>query len=64
MIDLKVDGMTCGGCAKAVEKAVTRTDPQAKVDVDLANGAVRIESAKPAAEFAAAIEAAGYEVPA
>ena len=62
MIDLKVTGMTCGGCVKAVEKAVARRDPDAKVAVDLATGAVRIDSGKPAAEFAEAIEAAGYEV--
>ncbi|BBE72296.1 heavy-metal-associated domain-containing protein [Oharaeibacter diazotrophicus] len=62
MIELDVGGMTCGGCAKAVEKAVARTDPAAKVTVDLPTGKVRIESATPAAAFAEAIEAAGYEV--
>jgi copper chaperone len=62
MIDLKVTGMTCGGCVKAVEKAVLRRDPDAKVAVDLPTGMVRIESGKPSAEFAEAIEAAGYEV--
>lgn len=62
MIELKVGGMTCGGCAKAVEKAVKREDPAADVVVDLATGAVRIASGKPAEAFAAAIEGAGYEV--
>lgn len=64
MIDLKVDGMTCEGCARSVTKAVQREDPQATVKVDLAAGRVRIESAAPADRFARAIEAAGYEVPA
>ena len=62
MIELDVTGMTCGGCAKAVEKVVLRRDPVAKVEVDLAAAKVRIDSARPAAEFAEAIAAAGYEV--
>lgn len=62
MIDLTVTGMTCGGCVRAVEKAVTRTDPAARVDVDLTTGKVRIDSGKPAGDFKDAIEAAGYEV--
>jgi copper chaperone len=62
MIDLKVSGMTCGGCVRAVEKAVGRTDPKASVSVDLPTGTVRIESERARADFAAAIEAAGYDV--
>lgn len=62
MIELKVDGMTCGGCVRSVEKAVHKTDPGANVTIDLPTGAVRIESGRPSAEFAQAIEAAGYDV--
>jgi copper chaperone len=62
MIDLKVSGMTCGGCVRAVEKAIARLDPSAKATVNLENGQVRIESDKPANAFAEAIEAAGYEI--
>ncbi len=62
MIELTVSGMTCGGCVKAVERVVKRTDPDAKATVDLASGHVAIESGKPAAAFAAAITAAGYPV--
>ncbi|WP_181699385.1 heavy-metal-associated domain-containing protein [Chthonobacter albigriseus] len=62
MIDLKVSGMTCGGCVRAVEKAVARTDAKASVSVDLPTGVVRIESERPRADFASAIEAAGYDV--
>lgn len=61
-MEFKVTGMTCGGCVKAVEKAVLRTDPAAHVTVDLASGAVSVESTKPATDFRSAIEAAGYEV--
>ena len=31
-----VDGMSCNHCAKAVTKAVQQLDPQAQVQVDLA----------------------------
>lgn len=62
MIELKVDGMTCGGCVKAVEKAVKRTDEAATVTVDLEGGRVAIDSAMPADAFRSAIEAAGYDV--
>ncbi len=62
MIELKVDGMTCGGCVRAVTKAVHAEDPAAKVDVDLGSGTVRIESQTPRERLAGAIEAAGYDV--
>ncbi len=62
MIELTVSGMTCGGCAKSVEKAVLRKDAGASVDVDLASGKVRVSTALPRADVAEAIEAAGYEV--
>lgn len=61
-MDFKVSGMTCGGCARAVEKAVLKADPDARVSVDLEGGAVSVESARPAETFRTAIEDAGYEV--
>lgn len=61
MVVLKVEGMTCGGCAASVEKAILRADPAAKVKIDLPTGRVEAESRVPAAELAAAIEAAGYD---
>ena len=62
MIELTVTGMTCGGCAKAVEKAVHRQDASAGVAVDRGSGKVQISSDKPKDGFIEAIEAAGYEV--
>ena len=44
----------------AEKKAVKAVDSEASVKIDLANIAVEIESAKPVARFAEAIEAAGY----
>lgn len=60
MYDFQVSDMTCGHCVATVERAVKSVDGAAKVAIDLGTHAVRIESAKPAASFAKAIEDAGY----
>jgi copper chaperone len=44
MHTLFVTGMTCGGCTKAVTRAVQMQDAQATVQVDLATQRVEIES--------------------
>jgi copper chaperone len=60
MYDFQVNDMTCGHCVATVEKAVKSVDPTSKVAIDLSSHAVKIESNKPAASFAKAIEDAGY----
>jgi copper chaperone len=62
-MEFRVEGMTCGHCEAAVERAVRGVDPAASVAVDRAAGRVRIESATgdPAA-LRQAIEAEGYRV--
>ena len=62
MVVLTVDGMTCSGCARSVEKAVMKVDPTARVSVDLASGHVDVTSDVRVADLVAAIEAAGYDV--
>ncbi|GBU20057.1 hypothetical protein AOPFMNJM_3414 [Methylobacterium jeotgali] len=57
---LKVDGMTCGGCAEAVGRAIRRLDPEAQVDVDLERGRVRIATGAQALSVAEALTKAGY----
>ncbi len=62
---IKVDGMTCQHCVKAVEKAVQSQGASAKVD--LAKGSVDLqfdESKTTLAALKAAIEDTGYSVPA
>lgn len=61
-IKFNVQGMTCGGCARAVTNAVQQADPGASVDVDLAGKAVSIGSSADPARLKAAIEEAGYTV--
>ncbi len=60
MYNFEVKDMTCGHCVATVEKAVKSVDGSAKVNIDLGTHAVRVESDKPATEFAAAIAGAGY----
>ncbi|MES2868042.1 MAG: heavy-metal-associated domain-containing protein [Pseudomonadota bacterium] len=56
-----VDGMTCGGCAGAVTRAVKMIDQQAEVEVDLATKTVKVESALPALQIIDAITTAGFD---
>jgi copper chaperone len=60
MVKLQVTGMTCDGCAKAVERVIKAQDPRASVTVDLGSGRVEADTAAAPAALVAAIEAAGY----
>ncbi len=58
-----VTGMTCGHCVSAVTRELTKLEQVTGVEVDLATGAVTVESHRPidAASIAAAVDEAGYE---
>lgn len=60
MLKLRVEGMTCGGCARGVAKAVRAIDPEAEVAVDLAAKSVEVRSHASADRICGAINAAGY----
>lgn len=62
MLEFQVNGMTCGGCARAVTNAVKTVDAAATVQVDLAAKCVTVETAAEAERVQSAIEEAGYEV--
>jgi copper chaperone len=62
MLELKVTGMTCNGCANSVKRAINRVYPNAKVEVDLATGLVRIDGEVQTAQAEESIEKAGYGV--
>jgi copper chaperone len=62
MLKLKVAGMTCGGCASSVTRAVAAAAPGAKVSVELTSGEVAIDGAATKEAVVAAIEDAGYDV--
>lgn len=61
--ELNVDGMTCGGCANGVSKALKALPGVVDVAVDLAAKKVAISHESVAEEqLRAAIEAAGFDV--
>ena len=57
---MKVDGMTCDGCAETVRRTVQKLDPQAQVMVDLVRGQVTATTKADTLEVTAAITKAGY----
>jgi copper chaperone len=62
MIEFQVEGMSCQHCAAAVTKAIQAHDAAARVQVDLAQGRVAVESVQNADVLQAAIDEAGYTV--
>jgi copper chaperone CopZ len=65
-LNLPVRGMTCGGCARTVEKKLSATPGVTKVSVDLEGGSATVEYnsglVKPEV-LADAVRQLGYEVP-
>jgi copper chaperone len=61
MIELKVDGMTCGGCVNSVTRAVKALDATADVRVDLATKRVSIGGKVSEQDVIRALDDAGYE---
>lgn len=61
-IVLKIEGMSCGGCAASVEKAL-RAGGADNVKVDLASGKASFSApaGANAESFRAAVDDAGYE---
>ncbi|HYD31832.1 MAG TPA: heavy-metal-associated domain-containing protein [Azospirillaceae bacterium] len=57
----KVEGMTCGGCARSVSNAIVKAAPTATVDVDLANKLVKVDGGVPEAQVKEAVEKAGFD---
>ncbi|MEY2825183.1 MAG: hypothetical protein RLZ64_1721 [Pseudomonadota bacterium] len=62
MYELKVDGMTCGGCVSSVKRALQAIDANASIDVDLHSKTVKIDTAVELHAVKAAVEDAGYDV--
>ncbi|WP_091300260.1 heavy-metal-associated domain-containing protein [Amycolatopsis xylanica] len=59
-----VTGMSCGGCAGSVSRALNALTGVSDVKIDLKTGQVTVDSAEPVAEpdIRAAIEKAGYQL--
>ncbi|OJW18626.1 MAG: hypothetical protein BGO51_25835 [Rhodospirillales bacterium 69-11] len=61
MLRLKVNGMTCDHCVRAVETAVGAAAPGARVQVDLSKGEVTVDGKADPRKVQDAIIDAGYE---
>ena len=59
-MQFQIDNMTCGGCAKSVTKAIHSVDPQAKVEIDLPQKQVTVESGVDRSAVASVLEDAGF----
>ncbi len=62
MYELKVEGMTCGGCAASVKRALQALDASASVDVDLPAKRVKVATTAQLDAVKLAVEDAGYDV--
>lgn len=61
MIELSIPEMSCGSCKGAIKKAISAADSNSKIDVDLENKTVKIDSNLEQSALLAAVEKAGYE---
>lgn len=62
MVEMTVNGMRCGPCARAVTEAIRSIDPVAGVEIDLNSKRVSIDSDADISRIRGAIEGAGYQV--
>lgn len=62
MIELRVEGMTCGHCEQAVTAAVHTVAPYSTVTIDRPAGRVAVAGAADQARIVQAIGAAGFVV--
>ena len=60
MMEFELQSMTCSHCVNAVTKAVKSADPDAKVEVDLPNHKLSVETQVDRETVVAALSAAGY----
>lgn len=60
-VQMRIEGMTCGGCVAAVTRIVQRVDPCADVVVDLEQKRARILTVAAPRALADALAKGGYE---
>ncbi len=60
-IDIKISGMSCQHCVRAVTQAIESVAGVESVAVDLASGQARVTGQTDADALIAAVTAAGYE---
>ena len=55
-----IPGMNCGGCLRAITRAIQALDPQAQVEADLEARTIRVASNKSEASLLIALSNGGY----
>ena len=59
---LEVKGMTCGGCLRSVQHALSSVPGVERVTVDLSSGRANVEGSAEPDALIGAVQAIGYEV--
>ena len=59
-MQLKIEKMTCGGCAGSVTKAIQSVDPTARIETNPVTRSVTLETTARTAELQKVLEEAGY----
>ncbi len=59
-MELRIESMTCGGCAKSVTKAIQSIDPNARIETNPAARTVKVETTASSAVLQQVLEEAGY----
>lgn len=59
-MELRIESMTCGSCAKSVTKAIQSVDPDAKVEINPAARLVKVDTSATSSALRKVLEEAGY----
>ena len=60
MVQFQIPNMSCGHCVKTITEAVQAVDPAARVQADLPQHQVQIDSTATREQLAAKLAEAGY----
>ncbi|AYG95769.1 copper chaperone [Brevundimonas naejangsanensis] len=59
-MELRIEKMTCGGCARSVTRAIQSLDLNARIEADPASRMVKVETTATMAAVLQVLEEAGY----
>ncbi len=60
VVELQVEGITCGGCARKVDAALRTVDGVEAIDIDVESGRTRVHGPVPTTALIDTLKAAGY----